>query len=562
MVDLAEGAILNETYKLIRHLGRGGMGEVWCARHLRLPKEVALKVLNTSAQANPEAVARFRREAEITSQLGHPNIVEILDFNTLPDERSYIVMELLRGESLRQRLNHGRLQQDEVLTVLQQIASALVVAHRAGVVHRDLKPENVFLTTREGTLGAELWAKILDFGISKIQGNQSLVTREQAVLGTPSYMSPEQAKGQNKMVDARTDQYALATIAYELFSGHCAFAGDTVAEVVYKVVFEPPTPLEQLRPDLPRPMTEGIKRAMAKAPEERFPDVVSFISSIQVGLPTVGDPGKPPEVQHHPQVITGPGDPQALDMTLPLPGLASVVPAADLGNAATLDSGSLTPSPAFTSPSRASASLAPQVHSAAVPDDAGGTSSTTRPFRKPWHWLLVVLGVAGLWGGSRYFFNVAKPAVTTPAPVALDAAPRLTVNVRADAAQVGDRARLPDMNSTRSAPDTAKGNSPVAKAPSTKDVTKSSAKPAPLPLAARQDLEGAEQALQREDYPEAFRLAKHSLTTQETIQAYMIMAKVYCKQHDLGMAQAMVRRIPRNSLRTVRTFCQRVGMNL
>src|SRR5262245_52275960 len=171
-IELKEGLVLGETYRIEKLLGRGGMGAVWGASHLRLPgKRVAIKVLLVPADSatGGESYARFRREAEIVSRIGHPNIVEVIDWNTLPDGRPYLVLEYLEGESLAARLLRGPLPLEETLEIARQIGSALAAAHRAGVVHRDLKPENVFLcpTDSGGTLGDRV--KVLDFGVSKIK---------------------------------------------------------------------------------------------------------------------------------------------------------------------------------------------------------------------------------------------------------------------------------------------------------------------------------------------------------------------------------------------------------
>src|SRR4051812_12934107 len=183
------GALLADTYEVTRLIGRGGMGEVWLAKHRRLPgKQVAIKVLHVGgAQLSPDALARFRREAEVATRIGHPNIVEVHDFNTLPDGSPYLVLEFLQGESLGSRLRHP-MELAEAQRILRQVGSALQAAHAHGVVHRDLKPDNVFLVpTPMGTV-----VKVLDFGISKVLHTSTLQTQESVLVGTPAYMSPEQ----------------------------------------------------------------------------------------------------------------------------------------------------------------------------------------------------------------------------------------------------------------------------------------------------------------------------------------------------------------------------------
>ncbi|HZW89926.1 MAG TPA: protein kinase, partial [Myxococcaceae bacterium] len=270
------GAVLGETYRIQSLIGRGGMGAVWAAEHLRLPgKHVAVKVLLDAAAGGEEMLQRFRREAEIASRLGHPNIVEVLDFNTLPTGQPYIVLEYLQGETLAGRLASGRLQLDEALAITRQIGSALQAAHRAGVVHRDLKPDNVFLCTPEEDMPTKV--KVLDFGISKIRGSQSLRTQDAILMGTPQYMSPEQATGKNTAVDARTDVFALGAIVYEMLGGQAAFAGGSLAEVVYRVVHGQPTPLRELAPALPENVLNAVERALQKDPAARPEDIGAFI---------------------------------------------------------------------------------------------------------------------------------------------------------------------------------------------------------------------------------------------------------------------------------------------
>jgi serine/threonine-protein kinase len=255
------------------------MGAVFSARHLRLPgKHVAVKVLLGEANLNPELYARFRREAEIASQLGHPNIVEVLDFHSLEDGTPYMVMEYLRGENLARRLKHGPLPLAEVLGMARQMGSALQAAHRAGVVHRDLKPANVFLVPTEA--GGELTerVKLLDFGISKILASQTVQTQDAMLLGTPQYMSPEQALGKNSELDARTDIFSLGCMLYEMLSGKPPFdGGGSTLAVVYRIVHERPAPLATRCPDLPAHILAAVDKALEKDPKERFQDVGALI---------------------------------------------------------------------------------------------------------------------------------------------------------------------------------------------------------------------------------------------------------------------------------------------
>ena len=285
------GAVVGETYRIEGLIGRGGMGAVWAAEHLRLPgKHVAVKVLLDAAAGGDEMLQRFRREAEIASRLGHPNIVEVLDFNTLPTGQPYIVLEYLQGETLAGRLASGRLQLDEALAITRQIGSALQAAHRAGVVHRDLKPDNVFLCTPEEDLPTRV--KVLDFGISKIRGSQSLRTQDAILMGTPQYMSPEQATGKNTTVDARTDVFALGAIVYEMLGGQPAFAGGSLAEVVYRVVHGAAHAAARARPGPSGQRARGGRARAAEGPRPRGPRTWAPSSSSSPDGPcTASTPG-------------------------------------------------------------------------------------------------------------------------------------------------------------------------------------------------------------------------------------------------------------------------------
>ncbi|HTB57318.1 MAG TPA: serine/threonine-protein kinase, partial [Polyangia bacterium] len=277
---LGPGTIVAGTYEIVRLLGQGGMGAVWEAKHLRLPdKRVVVKVL-LFGTTDAVTLARFRREAEIASRLGHPNIVQVLDFNTLPDGAPFIVLELLQGESLAARLARVRPTFTETLAIVTQIGSALAAAHREGVVHRDLKPDNIFLcpTPLEGEMRDV--AKVLDFGISKLRGAKTVLTQDAALIGTPQYMAPEQATGRNDDIDARTDIFAFGAIVFEMLAGRPPFLGETLAAVIHAVVYAPTPPLRELAPETPPAVAAAVERALAKERDARFPDVGSFVKAV------------------------------------------------------------------------------------------------------------------------------------------------------------------------------------------------------------------------------------------------------------------------------------------
>ena len=277
--EIGIGTVIAETYEVTRLIGQGGMGAVWEASHRRLPgKRVAIKVL-LNASTEGDALARFRREAEIASKLGHPNIVEVIDFHQLATGTPYMVLEFLEGDSLARRLKQGPMSLAKTIDIVRQVGSALHAAHCEGVVHRDLKPDNIFLTPTDagGELGDRV--KVLDFGISKIRGSNTVQTQESALLGTPQYMSPEQAFGRNKSIDQRTDIFALGAIVFEMLAGRPAFAGETLAQVILAVVHTPTPSLVGL-PGVPEHVARAVEKAMEKEPDARFAEVHEMVAAL------------------------------------------------------------------------------------------------------------------------------------------------------------------------------------------------------------------------------------------------------------------------------------------
>lgn len=272
---LEVGSVVGHTYEVVSLLGAGGMGEVWLATHRRLPgKKVALKVLRADTGALTDEVrARFRREAEIAARLSHPNIVEVHDFNTLPSGEPYLVMESLVGESLAERLRRGPLSVMDAQAIVRQVGSALAAAHAVGVIHRDLKPDNIFLV-REGDVEK---VKVLDFGISKIQGSQSVMTQEAALIGTPQYMAPEQVTGASDALTPRLDVFALGAIAYEMVSGARPFQEENIAKLLYRIAHEPHAPLTTRLPSVPEDYARAVESALVKNPDHRCADVETFV---------------------------------------------------------------------------------------------------------------------------------------------------------------------------------------------------------------------------------------------------------------------------------------------
>ena len=249
------------------------MGVVYEATHARLAGRYAIKVLLPELAARPEIRARFDREAQITSSLQHPNIVQVIDHNSTADGTSYLVMEFLSGESLAARLaRDGRLAAPQVVDVVEQIAAGLAAAHARGIVHRDLKPDNIYLVPVEGR-ATEL-IKILDFGISKVNWGRDAISRE--ICGTPQYMAPEQVEGRAGDVDATTDQFALGVITHELLTGRNAFASESIGET-FALVRSGVLPPSGLGVAVDR----VLARALSQETAQRFPSVAAFAEAFR-----------------------------------------------------------------------------------------------------------------------------------------------------------------------------------------------------------------------------------------------------------------------------------------
>lgn len=270
------GALLGGRYRLIRKVGEGAMGVVFEAEHVSIRRRVAVKILQRTLVASPEMVERLRREAEVTSGLGHPNIVECLDFGT-EDGQVYLVMEWLDGENLDQRLEREPMSLDAALDIAAQACSGLAEAHERGIVHRDLKPANVFLThDRTGAVRV----KILDFGIAKLAAEQTQLTTTGVLIGTPNYMAPEQALGH--AVDARADIYALGVILYELVTGHVPFRGDTPLAVLHQHTAKMPALPSTIahNRNVSRELDMLVMTCLAKTPGERYQTMLELRAAI------------------------------------------------------------------------------------------------------------------------------------------------------------------------------------------------------------------------------------------------------------------------------------------
>jgi len=257
-------------YEILRLIGEGGMGAVFEARHVEVRRRVALKLLNPYFAQDPQVLARFKREARATGEIGHENIIEIYDIAKDPASgATYLVLELLKGRTLLDLIQEkGGLSVKESVDIMLQVLSALHASHALGIIHRDLKPENIFLITRAGRKN---WVKLLDFGIAKIKETDEgqKLTQTGAMMGTPYYMAPEQIRGQRE-IDQRLDVYACGVILYQCITGKVPFDFPTVPALVYAILNETPVDPAQSRPGTPDELSMIILKAMARDPEMRF----------------------------------------------------------------------------------------------------------------------------------------------------------------------------------------------------------------------------------------------------------------------------------------------------
>lgn len=280
--DTFVGRTLGGSYLVQRLIGEGGMGQVYEASHTRVQRSFAIKVLNVRLTKLAEVRARFEREAMLGSRLGHDHIVAVIDFDNTDDGYPFLVMELLQGQDLGQAIiRQGTIEPVRAVSIVRQVADALMAAHSEGVVHRDLKPENIFLCQRKG--GGEL-VKAMDFGISKVLTSESIVTSHQTVLGTPWYMAPEQALGKVQEVDHRSDLFSLGLIFYHMLSGKMPYEGDSVPSILYQVVHEEPPPLKDIAPHLPEALLRIVNKAISKDKIDRYQSAEELVADLEQAM--------------------------------------------------------------------------------------------------------------------------------------------------------------------------------------------------------------------------------------------------------------------------------------
>ncbi len=294
--EVVAGRILNGRYRILRPLADGGVGRVFEGEQINLGERVAIKMLLSHNAKNPELLERFRREAEIVGSLAHPHIVQVFDVDETENGDLFMVLELLKGETLAELfVRERRIRIPTAISIASQIASALASTHQHGIVHRDLKPENVFL---QHALGEHEFVKLLDFGISRTtRGVRRRLTSRDVAIGTPAYMAPEQARA-DKNIDSRVDQFALAVIVYEMLSGELPFTGQDPAEIMKNIVTKDPPRLNEVAPWVPSLLDAAVHRGLSREPADRFTSISQFAWALENAAVHAGVDVNVPTSQH------------------------------------------------------------------------------------------------------------------------------------------------------------------------------------------------------------------------------------------------------------------------
>lgn len=426
-------------YRLTRLLGRGGMGSVWEGVHNTLGTRVACKFIEAEYADSDEARSRFENEARAAASLRSKHVVEVYDHGVTNDGRPYIVMEFLQGEPLDKRLEHsGRLTLAEAASVITHVARALAKAHGAGIVHRDLKPENIFLVWDDED-SADI-AKVVDFGIAKFTDKSAGIsssTRTGSVLGTPYYMSPEQARGL-RSVDYRSDLWSLGVITFRCVTGRLPFEGEALGDLLVKLCTAPVPVPSQLLPGLPPAFDAWMAQALSRDPDARFADARAMAQALTQVAAGAG-PGPHIDAAMRGQVPSGVFTPQPMSHGTPQPmshgGMGTPQPQHPHG--APFQSGGYTPQPGMrpSTPQPGSGTLTPQpgmltpgfgLHALqgtgdpyALPNNTNAALSATPPLpvrssKVPWFagivGAVVVLGI----GGFVLARSLSAPAAIEP----------------------------------------------------------------------------------------------------------------------------------------------------
>ena len=269
------GSIVAERYHILKKLGEGGMGTVYLAEHVKMGRKAALKVMNPGMNSDPDAIARFNREAANASRLNHPNVCGIYDFGETPEGLIYLAMEFIEGESLTSLIEkNGFLPAPRAASIIHQAADALAVAHDYGIVHRDLKPDNIMIA--KGRDGSDM-VKVVDFGIAKASSSDAQkVTKTGLVVGTPEYMSPEQLAGDK--LDGRSDIYSLGLVAFNCLTGQLPFQSNSAQEAMIMRLTDQPKTLAEMKPDIdwPPELQAVMDKVLARDADERYQKSAEF----------------------------------------------------------------------------------------------------------------------------------------------------------------------------------------------------------------------------------------------------------------------------------------------
>jgi serine/threonine protein kinase len=286
--DTLVGTILDGRYRLDSLIGTGGMGDVYRATHVHIDAEFAVKLLKPELVANQTALKRFRLEAKAAGRIHHPNAVVVTDFGVTPERIVYLVMELVKGQSLRSvMLKEGKLDCRRTVNLVRQVCGAVDAAHHSGVIHRDLKPDNILIETVQDTERV----KVLDFGIAKLKEakTDALLTQAGTIIGTPQYMSPEQCQG--KHLDPSSDIYSIGIILYEMLTGEVPFKEEAALQVVYDQLHVPPRPLRELAPHVPVQLEQVVMRALEKNPGQRQASAIQLSDELKQALEMAREEG-------------------------------------------------------------------------------------------------------------------------------------------------------------------------------------------------------------------------------------------------------------------------------